>query len=342
MSLLFALASCDKDNQLETNQESILEKTYELPELLKSEISVDNNMMVFKDKESFDLVISLLETENEEYLTQYFSGKENLSEEELDQQMEADDFNPFLVYDTFEKYHDYNTLRLKLHILEDEWLENTEGLLEEEDPSLYPISQRCASIANFDGEYMIGNTIYRVENDGVVFEILNSDTEALQSIRNGQYCTKLKSSNINIIVHGSELRGANNEAVTRSSCGAKAYWSQDVNWYYKSDHKAECIIDIGWDGYGSAAKAKIKCYKKNWRNKWKRHWRSMGAGIKFNAYDMFNCNIIDYKSDYKDRDWAYYVSTHVYQGLDGMRVMPGEGGGGYFRISGYDDKLLYW
>ena len=97
-----------------------------------------------------------------------------------------------------------------------------------------------------------------------MFEILNSDTAALQSIRNGQYSTMLKSSNLNIIVHRKELRYQDDEITTRSSCGAKAYRRKETNWYYKSDHKANCIIDIDWDGYGSAAKAKIKCYKKNW------------------------------------------------------------------------------
>jgi len=107
--------------------------------------------------------------------------------------MEEDNFNPFAVYEAFEKYHSFFSIRKLLKEKEDKWLESKE-LIMEEDPSIYPLSERCLTIANNDGEYMIDNRIFRVEQDGLVYEITDGNFEILEKIRNNQYDLNSKSS----------------------------------------------------------------------------------------------------------------------------------------------------
>lgn len=126
----------------------------------------------------------------------------------------------------------------------------------------------------------------------------------------------------------------------------KAYVRHTANYNYNDKRKMYCILDLDWDGYGSAAKAKAKCYKKvkRWGKwKWKRHWTDMGTSLCVNDRDM-NCNEQDpygLQCNAKYKNWAYYVSTHVYGEGAGLRVKPGEYGGVY-KKDGYDDYGISW
>ena len=66
-----------------------------------------------------------------------------------------------LVYEKFEEYNGFKSLRRHLQILEDEWLSNEE--LSEEDPSLYPLSEIYHPVTNVKGEYII--TVIRLFSD---------------------------------------------------------------------------------------------------------------------------------------------------------------------------------
>jgi len=266
-------------------------------------------------------------------------------------------FNPFIVYETFERQLQFQSLRTFLKIAEEQWLaacsttpdsEIPTELRSEDDPSYYPISERGQLIANQAGEYMIGSTIYRVESDGLVYEIQNSDFNALDAIRNGSNFEIVQNNYANVIVHREEVRNATEAA----DCKAFIRHTKD-NEYDPNDNKKKmfCILDLDWDGWNSVAKAKAECYKyrKNWRGKWewKRHWTDMGCWIQVMARDM-NCAVKSYVGENgylvnnQYRSWAYYVSVHVYgEVLLGMRIKPGEYGGN-FKKNGYDDYYIAW
>ena len=339
--------SCSKDDELLTEQQEIeIKSDYQLTAELKTGITQENSLLVFKSKKQFENITNLLEAETKKWIDEYISNLGNVSEEELNQKMEDDNFNPFIVYEAFEKYHSFKTLRALLKEKEDKWLEESTELDAESDPSLYPLSERCCNIANIEGEYMIDNNIYRVENDGLVYEIKNADFTALESIRSGKYDIFGKNKNSNIIIHREEVRSMSEEG-TKASC--KAYVRHTKTYNYANKKKMYCILDLDWDGWGSAAKAKVKCYKKvkRWGKwKWKRHWTSMGASLCVKARDI-NCKVKTSIGNNglicnsKSRNWAYYVSTHVYASGAGMRVKPGEHGGVYSK-KGYNDFSISW
>lgn len=347
IATMVLFSSCKKDAEIKNNNKDLsITNDYQLPARLKSDVTYANNMIVFNSNESFNEVVDLLERENQKYQDSYFNSKQNLNEEELNAQMEIDKFNPDAVYEAFEKYYSFQSLRDELKAEEEKWLEkDADKNTQEFNPSFYPLSDRCQCIANTDGEYMIGTTIYRVEKDGLVYEIKNADFNALATIRCKGYDANLKTKNANIIIYREEVRSLTKNV--KSDC--KAYLRRTGTYYYADKKRMDCILDLDWDGYGSAAKAKAKCYKKvkRWGKwKWKRNWTSMGTSFCVKARDI-DCDVKTQfgehgvKCNSQNRNWAYFVTCHVYGAGAGFRVKPGEYGGVY-KKPGYNDYGLSW
>ena len=254
----------------------------------------------------------MLVYETEKYISDYFSKfSETLTKEEINDIVEEEGFNPNAVYESFESYNGFNSLRSKLKQQEDEWLEKEDP--DEENPTFYPLSERCLPIANTDGEYQIGMNIYRVEKDGDVYVLDEGDYETLANIRKG---------NLNERIIGSNLRKTRMAA---TEC--KAY-KRITGTYESNGHKMEMILDLDWDGWGSAAKAKVLSYKKKKKligggSKWGREWTGMGAQVHLQDYNI-NCEKQGGPRDSgkKSHNWAYYVSVHLYQAGTGFRVKP--------------------
>jgi hypothetical protein len=306
--------ACQKEELL-TEQNSINNQTYQLNESLLNGVDVDNGLLSFETKEDYLRVSQLLEDETDKWISDYVSTNE-LNEEELNDLIYKEKFDPFAVYESFEEYFSYKSLRKDLKEKEDKWLNSAE--INSEDLPFYPISERCSNIANEKGEYIISNTIYKVEKDGLVYEIKNNDFEVLDQIRTGQFNIN-KSSNKNVIVHRAEARA--NDNLKSTSCYAYIRRTHTV---WNGDYKMLKIIDLDWDGWGSAAKAKTKAYKKKKKlfggYKWVRQWTSMTAQVAITDYDI-DCNFeASYNSGIKSRNWAYYVSVHVYESGLGMRT----------------------
>ena len=358
-------ASCEKVEQKITPEKTNIQ--YELPDKLKSGITIKNEMVVFPDKKSFDELTTLLETENQKYVDAYFENKEDLSDDEINNLLSDDEYNLFAVYDAFEIYHSFYSARKHYFDLTDEWMEQCDDFVDfESKPMPKPISERLMPFANINGEYMIANTIYRVEDDGLVYEIKNSDFNALSSIRNNNGIkSRCLNKNTNIIVHRAEVRelssrasSSDNPDIRDNETQCKAYVRRTHNHSWATNRWMHCALDIDWDGYGSAAKAKIECYKleSNWRGKpkTKREWRSMGAYVNVNDYrldlskedgDESRCIYQRSKYELLHRNKAYYVSTRVTIVDDGLgaRVVPGQEGGRFYLSdpNNYEYKMTW-
>jgi len=335
--------SCEKNDEVIKKQEANISnrQNYKLHSELKVDLEQKEGLLIFEDKEQFDNITNLLMTETENYINSYFSKfKEDATVDEVNKQVDEDDFNPNLVYEEFEKYHSIKSLRSKLVNLENEWLDNEK--LTGEDPSIYPLSERCLPIANVNGEYQIGKSIYRVEKSGTVYEILNKDYKALERIRNNpDKSLKYSNSNPNIVIH--RLGEIENQKSTMDNCLA---YVRQTDWEPSGKHKMKMIIDLDWDGYGSAAKAKTKAYRKKKKlfggYRWAREWCAMKARVHIADY-TYNCDYQKtYDSGYKSRRWAYYVSVHVYAPGKIIRTKKG----GYFfgrhETASVDMETLEW
>jgi len=325
-SVIMIINSCEKDTELIEDQtiNIQLNQKYELPTELKTDLKQKNGLVIFQNKEQFDKITNLLEEETEKYINSYFSKfDKDASIEEINNQVDKDKFNPNVVYEAFEEYHSITSLRSRLVELEDEWLDHE--TLEGNSPLNHTLSERCWPIANTSGEYQIGETIYRAEKSGVIYEIGNSDYETLNQIRNNpKEFLNYKSTNSNLIIHNPEA--AYNLKSTEEHCWAFVREEKTLlyNW-----HGIGMIIDLDWDGYGSTAKAKTLAYRKKKRlfgYKWAREWTSMTAFVHV-ADHTYNCELQDtYNSGINYRDWAYYVTAKIYGSLQIIRTRKG----GYF------------
>lgn len=303
------LVCCDSNEDVNLKNSTT---TYELPDELKIKLKQNDGMLVFEDECQFDEITNMLVYETEKYISDYFSKfSDTLTKEEINDIVEEECFNPNTVYECFESFNGFHSLRAKLKQQEDEWLEKENP--DEENPIFYPLSERCLPIANTDGEYQIGMNIYRVEKDGDVYVLDEGDYEALANIRKG---------NLNERIIGSNLRKTR---VTATEC--KAYVRRTKT-YESGNHKMEMILDLDWDGYGSAAKGKVLSYKKKKKligsgTKWGREWTGMAVQVGIQDYDI-HCNQdgAARRSSRNDRNWAYYVSEHLYQIGMGFRAKP--------------------
>lgn len=324
------LVQCKKDN-IHLEEQSIIntENSYQLVPELKEKIKSENGLLVFESKEHFTRITNLLNTEIKNYISEFFQNKKELNDEEIDSCILADSFNPYAVLHLFENQQSFKSLRTQLQEKDLQRLQNTE-LNSEENPLFYPLSERCQNIANINGEYMIGTTIYRIEEDGVVYEILNSDFNALDEIRKGNSC--LKSNNPNVIVHNYEIR--NDLKAIETSC--VAYRRKTGNFpNLPSGYKIDCAIDLDWDGWGSAAKAKASAYRSHkilGKTIWTQWWTYMDVTITVLDYDI-DCN---YQGSYwwRDSGNGYWITARVGQSGVGFRVKTGEKGGA-FQKTGY-------
>lgn len=303
------LVCCDSNEDVNLENSTT---TYELPNELKIKLKQSDGMLVFEDECQFDEITNMLVYETEKYISEYFSKfSDTLTKEEINDIVEKECFNPNTVYESFESFNGFHSLRAKLKQQEDEWLEKENP--DEENPLFYPLSERCLPIANTDGEYQIGMNIYRVEKNGDVYVLDEGDYVTLANIRKG---------NLNEGIIGCNLRKTR---VLATEC--KAY-KRITDTYESNGHKMEMILDLDWDGWGSAAKAKVLSYKKKKKligggSKWGREWTGMGAQVHIQDYNM-ECEKQGNPQDsgMKSRNWAYYVSVHLYQAGAGFRVKP--------------------
>jgi len=308
----FFYTSCQKDKEIPESHESknITIPEYTLSSELKVSLQQSEGLVIFKNQEQFDNITNLLLDETEAYIASFFEQFDtNASVDEVNKIVDELEFNPNVVYEAFESYHSISSLRSKLVTLEDKWLNNEE--LIGDNPANYPLSERCLPVANKDGEYQIGTTIYRVENSGVAYEIANQDYAALNLIRTSAKLTTRPHNN-NVTVHRIDAL----EKDLKSTMANCISYIRKTGTAASGSHRMDMIIDLDWDGYGSAAKAKTEAYRKKTvlgKTYWGREWTAMYAMVHIVDYDA-DCNEGDILSKPNSSNWAYYVVAHVYQG----------------------------
>lgn len=119
--------SCKKNSEVESivnNEQNIVENTegYQLPELLKTGITVENGIMVFTDAENYFEITELLIAENDKWNEDFYQTWKDLSEEEFNAKIKELNFNCDYTYEVFEKYHNFTSLRSKIAEANKEWL----------------------------------------------------------------------------------------------------------------------------------------------------------------------------------------------------------------------------
>ena len=154
----------------------------------------------------------------------FYEKWKHLGEDGVNEKAEELNFNHFYTYEVFEKYHGIKTMRSIMKEAEDKWLENEE-LDWDNDPTIHAISLKSRAIANSYGEYMVGNSIYHIEKEGIYYEITNGDFDLLKDIRNKQI--DYNKSYDNIVIHNLEIYKTYNKSECRAWATENDYAEYD-------------------------------------------------------------------------------------------------------------------
>ncbi|UXP33825.1 hypothetical protein N6H18_07670 [Reichenbachiella agarivorans] len=335
--ILLTIFSCSENDQLSN---TLVSESYSLPESLKPKLCHENGILVFESIEQFEQISNNLMAESDRYYINYINGLgENLTEDEINDLMYENEFNPYLVFETFENYHGITSLRSELQARREVWLDNQE--LVGDDPSQYPISDRTLPFTNLEGEYIIGSTIMHIESSGLGYEILNKDFEALDRVRSGSF--KLSEDtrsgvrlSSNVIVHNPEVM-QNKNARSLASCQIYA----DANGTYKnhddSNYKLFWRLNSSYDGLHTTIQAKVYVERKKY-GVWRPYMTSLEAYFTANVYNPETCNLHGEYNDYTNRSWALYATAQK-QFLLGIKSVKSGEFKGIFN-SGKHDEIV--
>ena len=187
------ILSCSKQQM--TTEDFAL--NYKLPNDIAKHVIQQNGLLKFENKESFDLVFQILESENKRHndLLQEYCVEMTSQSMEYKEIFKA---NEFAVYETFEESLGFKSLRARIAMDEEVWLNNRELDLANDPDNHCIVGNEMRTLFNENGEIMIGNSIYVVGGNWLVYEINNGSFEILESLRetghNGQ-------NNQQIIIH---------------------------------------------------------------------------------------------------------------------------------------------
>lgn len=171
--ILVALQSCEKSSILDTETSAVNDGA--------NNLSVENGMLVFSSKEFYLEIYHELDRKNEEFQNKV--SKNSLSDSNESELGTTDN----KVLKNFEKQHSFFSLRKQIEEKEEIWL-NKETLDLENDPDEHFVNgEVLRTLLNPNAEIKIGNSIFKMTESGIMYEITNSDMEILDNLRNGVF-----------------------------------------------------------------------------------------------------------------------------------------------------------
>ncbi|NOZ46577.1 MAG: hypothetical protein GXO79_07315 [Chlorobi bacterium] len=274
--------SCNKEEQL-AKQQNVNEQSltsYELPTILTEGVSNKNGLLKFRDQKTFDKVIKTLEEENIRWNTLFEEKWKGLSDEEFEDKEEKTNFKENLVYEEFENHFSHHSLRAKIYEQEEIWLSNEELDFEHDPDNIAIIGDELRTVLNEDAEIMIGNSIYKIIGDWVIYEITDGNFETLYKLRDDD-----KTIYKNVVIHNQETES--------KSCYANKHRTNYIN--YRTNRMAKIRVTITNSTFGHFAKAETTSYKKK-KRRWVKYKTSVKARIFGHARDT-DCKMCDDPKD---------------------------------------------
>ena len=179
-SAFFSCENSTMDN-IEEHLNIVEVVDYTLPNELKKGIEVVNGILKFENENIAHVVFETLDNESDEYVKGLYLSCTN--QEEYFNKVASGEFNENVVFEQFEDYYQFNSLRNKMDNEIAIWLKNEE-LDFELKPSHIIADDAMQTILNVNGEYMIGQIIYKVDLHGNIYGIKDADFESLNKLRN--------------------------------------------------------------------------------------------------------------------------------------------------------------
>ncbi len=238
------ILSCSKQQM--TTEDFAL--NYELPNDIAKHVIQQNGLLKFENKESFDLVFQILESENKRHNDLLQEYCVEMTSQSLEYK-EISKANEFAVYEAFEESLGFKSLRARIAMDEAVWLNNRELDLANDPDNHCIVGSEMRTLFNENGEIMIGNSIYVVGENWLVYEITNGSFQILESLRETGL-NEQKSQHLTIHNQESNLKA--------DDCKL----NQDKVYYnnYAIDYRVKCRVTITNAVFWHYAKAETTHY----------------------------------------------------------------------------------
>lgn len=244
-------------------------------------------MLVFPDMETFKATLAELERQTKELDDAFVEFYSDLDEEALNAKEEEIAFNEEKPLYDFENFLNFNSLHQQIAIEEEQWLSQEELDMGNDPDDHFVFEEELRSLLNADGEVQIGNSIYKLTEDGY-FEITDGDLNSLAIIDNNN--KNYNSLPKNIIFVGNEnsfLKSDDDD--NNDDCRS---WKSKSSFKKKGDKRIKWKVKHStwpWDRYASA---KTTNYKKK-----KRGWKKYRAYTKTKVYGFISDKNADGSAD---------------------------------------------
>jgi len=218
-----------------------------------------DQILVFKDMETFKATLSELERQTRELDSAFVEFYKDLDEEAINEKEEEIGFNEEKPLFDFENTVGFNSLHQKIAIEEEQWLNQEELNMENDPDNHFIFENELQSLLNADGEVMIGKSIYKLTEDGY-FEIIDGDLKTLSLLDDNN--NDKNSLPENVIFVGDNC----------SSCKASGCNSNKRNSSYKSSgsYRIKWVVSHWTYPWGRRVASKVDNYKKK-KNRWKKY-----------------------------------------------------------------------
>ncbi|HOC40864.1 MAG TPA: hypothetical protein PKK38_05720 [Bacteroidales bacterium] len=294
--VLIGFVSCQ--NEMLLNPKNLTEFQYDVKSKIdysgiKTEskgfkgINGSDQILVFQDMRTFNVTLAELERQTKELDNAFVEYYSELEEEALNDKEKEIGFSEEQPLFVFENTLGFNSLHKKIAIEEEQWL-NQEELDFENDPNNHFVMEdEVRTILNADGEVQIGNSIYKLTEEGY-FEIIDGDLKTLSVLDGGN------SNNLNlpknVIFVGDDSNC--NECKT-SDCNSN---KRNSNYEGSDKYRIKWVVSHWTYPWTRRVAAKVDNFKKK-NNHWEKYrtncWARVygdisGADGECNTYVTFN------------------------------------------------------
>lgn len=280
-----------------------------------------DQILVFQDMETFNATLAELERQTKELDNAFVEYYSDLEEEALNDKEDEIGFSEEQPLFVFENTVGFNSLHQQIAFEEEQWL-NQEELDFENDPNNHFImEEEVRTLLNADGEVQIGNSIYKLTEEGY-FEIIDGDLKTLSVLDGGD----LKSLNLpkNVIFVGDDSNC--------NECKASGCNSQKRNSDYKSSgsYRIKWVVSHWTYPWTRRVAAKVDNFKKK-KNHWKKYRTNCWArvygdisdanglcdkSVTFNTasgvYASANAKHVEHKITVQTKTKTGWVKAHFY------------------------------
>ncbi|MFN8712956.1 MAG: hypothetical protein ACK5Z2_08890 [Bacteroidota bacterium] len=214
-------------------------------------------VLSFPNQAAFDAAYNCLEQEYEAHNTNFEQQHSNLNDDDYNLLIDQIGFDEEQTLRDFENSVNFNSLRATLNAQELIWLNDT-ILDPATDPWNHVIDDPIyATLLSANGDVKIGNSIFHYEPDGTIIELTNGDCDELTLIHNNP-----------------NYRSGNTIALTlgpfNEPCKRVKSESDDREWLTTSSKMYKWRIGFFGRFFSADATVKIRNFKRNSNNRWRR------------------------------------------------------------------------